>query len=155
MSADDPQALVRRLTAELIAAEHRLLSADRAGLIADGRDSAGALASLQDVAAGFAATVAMLVAEAEGVARADGVADDYATPGPPHIIRWVQATVATIADADGPLAWLRVKPMGDYTLRLAREPATVEARENLARTVTWALEEHKRRSAGEPGEAQG
>ena len=155
MSAHDPQALVRQLAAELFAAENRLLGEDRARLVAGGRDSARAQAALREVAAGFVATVGVLLEEAEGVARAGGQVDDHAPPGTPHIIRWVRDTVAAIEDADGALAWLRVVPTGGYTLRLARELPTVEARDHLARSITWALEEHKRRSAEEPGGAVG
>lgn len=153
VGADDPLVLVRQLVAELIAAEHRLLGADRARLVAGGRDSARALASLIEVAAGFAASAAVLQAAAEGVARVEGSLDDYAPPGRPHIIRWVSADEATIEDAFGALALLRVTVAGAYNLALVREPLTVEDRENLARTAAWAVEEHQRRHALTPGGA--
>jgi hypothetical protein len=113
MSADDPRELVRRLAAELVAAEHRLLGRERARLVAGGRDRAGLLTSPREVATGFVATVGVLLEEAEGVARAGGSLDDYAPPGRPHIIRWVGADEATIEDADGVLVLLRATPVGD------------------------------------------
>ena len=78
--------------------------------------------------------------------------DDYAKPGPPHVIRWVAPWEATIADAAGVIAIVRVAPALPFDLLVVREPATAEGEANLRSSLNWLLEEHERRLVAEAGE---
>ncbi len=69
-------------------------------------------------------------------------------PGLPHIIRWRAPDEATIEAAGVVLAVLSVGIGTPYDLEVLHEPATARGKDDLARAIVWAVEEHERGATG-------